>query len=186
MYNPKTSSGRPEGHRLLHQLLRPVADLHSKGIVLGDLKTSNLFMCSDGRLRLGGFQLRATTSQATVTSAHCYRPRIARSNDTLATHDARRIDDRCLALSLLASCFAAVSSLPAPAMPTLPVVVRIWSLEGGARHPHSRFTVASAPNLRTKEALGCLTPSIGLRIGLHIASRAYCMEGTRDAEYIDL
>ncbi|KAJ7482287.1 kinase-like domain-containing protein [Mycena galericulata] len=41
--------------RIIHQLRDLVAELHSKGIIHGDLKPQNLLICSDGRLRLCDF-----------------------------------------------------------------------------------------------------------------------------------
>ncbi|HZP55140.1 serine/threonine protein kinase [Actinocrinis sp.] len=65
----------PEAERILVEVCRAIAEMHSRGWIHGDLKPGNVLLMADGSVRLADFGLTAR-----VEGTHAYVPRIGSSD----------------------------------------------------------------------------------------------------------
>ena len=65
----------PEAERILVEVCRGLADMHSQGWIHGDLKPGNVLLMADGSVRLADFGLTAR-----IEGTHAYVPRIGSSD----------------------------------------------------------------------------------------------------------
>lgn len=65
----------PQAERILVEVCRAIAEMHSRGWIHGDLKPGNVLLMADGSVRLADFGLTAR-----VEGTHAYVPRIGSSD----------------------------------------------------------------------------------------------------------
>ena len=75
LIDAEAGTALPEAERILIEVCRGLADMHSHGWIHGDLKPSNVLLMDDGSVRLADFGLTAR-----VEGTHAYVPRIGSSD----------------------------------------------------------------------------------------------------------
>ena len=75
LVHAEAGTALPEAERILVEVCRAIAEMHSRGWIHGDLKPGNVLLMADGSVRLADFGLTAR-----VEGTHAYVPRIGSSD----------------------------------------------------------------------------------------------------------